>query len=72
MMSSRTHNEFGIQFTHKRLPNFADKAELSVRHNDLWNTTKSIPMANKDSQCYINGGILGHERKCAILVEWQT
>ena len=57
-MSSSAHNEFGIQFLHKRLPNFDNEAGLSVRYNDLWNTTKSIKVVNKKSHCYISDDFL--------------
>ena len=53
-MSSRTLNEFGIQFPRKRLPNFANKAGLSFRHNDVWNTMKSIIVVTKGSRCFVS------------------
>jgi hypothetical protein len=66
-MSSRTHNEFSIQFPHKRLPNFANKTGLSVRQNDLWNNMKSISIINIERRHFVSGDILWYERKCAIL-----
>ena len=80
-MSSRTHNEFGIQFPRQRLPIFANKAGLSFRHNYLWNTMKSISMINKDNHGFISGNFSWYERKCAIsdgkqgtiiLVKWNS
>jgi acyl carrier protein len=57
-MSSRTHNEFGIEFPRKRLSNlktFANKAGLLVKHNELWDTIKSIIMISKESHRYASG-----------------
>ncbi len=68
-MSSRTHNEFGIQFPRKRLPILgknANKAGLSIKHNDLWNTIKSIIMINKEIHCFASGDFELHERNCAM------
>ncbi len=65
-MSSRTIDEFDIQFPYKRLPNFANKAGLSFRHNELWNTMKSIIAVNKGSHCFVSVDFLCHEQKCAI------
>jgi hypothetical protein len=55
-MSGRTLDEFGIQFPRKRLPNFANKAGLSFRHNALWNTMKSINVVNKDNHGFVSSG----------------
>ena len=66
-MSSHTLNEFGIQFPHKRLPNFAEKAGFSFRYNYLWNTMKPITMVNKDNHGFVNSSDLSwHDRKYAI------
>jgi hypothetical protein len=65
-MSSRTRNEFGIQFSHKRLPNFASKTGLSVKRNSLCNTMKPITMIIKESHYLISGDFSHFERKCAM------
>jgi hypothetical protein len=57
-MSSRTHNDFGTQFSHNRMPKFANKAALSVSHYDLLNTKKSITMVNKETRCFVSGNFL--------------
>jgi len=57
-MSSRTHNEFGIQFPRNRSPNlktFTNKAGVLVKHNDLWDTIKLIIMISKESRRFASG-----------------
>ncbi len=55
-ISSRTHNEFGIQFPHYRLPNCSIKAGLLFRNNVLWNIMKSITLVNKDNHGFVSSG----------------
>ena len=62
-MYMRTHNEFGSQFPHKRLPKFANKTGLSIRQKNVWDTMKSLPMVNKESHCFFCGASLWHEKK---------
>jgi hypothetical protein len=53
-MSSRARIELGIQFPHERLPEFTNKAGISIRDNDFRNTMKSIIIVNKKVCCLFN------------------
>jgi hypothetical protein len=47
-MSSCTHIEFGIQFPHKRLPEFATKSWVPIRGNKFRNAMKFLTIVNKE------------------------
>ena len=53
-MYSRANIELGIQFPHKRLPNFTNKAGISIGDNDFRNAMKSVAIVNK-KMCYLFG-----------------
>ena len=55
----------------KKIAIFANKAGISVRHSDLWNTIKSITLINNGSQRFENGDLLWHEKKLCH-VSWET
>ena len=65
-MSCRTRNEFGIQFPHQRLPNFANKAGYQSNTMTYGTPWSREQWSIKRVIALFSGDFLWHKRKCAI------